>query len=248
MTLVKRDNNVSLFVEKQSNSPTYNAQINTFSEGDLNRLPLENFINQIFKKHYNVEIEKFYPQLLAIESADYNLNDASRIKAVAGVRCASEEKLFSEYYLAEDLEKELSTIYQKNISRQLIVEVGNLAPANIGQMRWLIAAITAYLYSAGYKYLVFTAVPSIYNSFKRMDMPVTIMTYANQNCLPEDIKQHWGPEYYAHNPVVIAGDIVAGFAVMKHNIYNKNKNKKIIPLFEKACALGQQRLLNGAAA
>ncbi len=246
MTTANSNNKISLFVDKQSNQAAYNAQINTFFEGDLKRLPLENFINKIFKNYYNVKIEKFYPQLLSIESPDINIHSEKRIKAVAGVRCASEENLFSEYYLNKDLEEELSAVYHKNISRQVIVEVGNLAPANIGQMRWLIAAITAYLYSAGYEYLVFTAVPSIYNSFKRMDMPVTIMTQAYQDCLPNDIKQHWGPEYYAHNPVVISGDIVKGFEVMKQNIYSKNK--KIIPLFEKACALGQQRLLSGEVA
>ena len=246
MSLNKTDNNISLFIDKQSNSSAYNARINTFSKENVNRLPLENFINKIFNKYYNVEIEKFYPQLIAIESPDNNINDESSIKAVAGVRCAAEESLFSEYYLTDNLETELNNIYHKSISRQAVVEVGNLAPENIGQMRWLIAAITAYLYSAGYEYLVFTAVPSIYNSFKRMDMPVTIMAEANLDCLPKDIKQHWGSEYYAHKPVVITGDIVKGFTIMKQNIYTKNQ--KIIPLFEKACHLGQQRLLDGEAA
>ena len=238
MILAKSDNNI--------NRPVYDAQINIFSQGESGRPHLESFISQIFRKHYNVDINNFYPQLLAIESLNHDVNDNNKIKAVAGVRCASEENLFSEYYLSDNLETELNTIYKKDISRQKIVEVGNLAPANIGQMRWLIASITAYLYSAGYEYLIFTAIPTIYNSFKRMDMPVTIMAQANQDCLPDEIKQHWGPEYYSYKPIVIAGDIVKGFEVMKKNIYTKNR--KMIPLFEKACCLGQQSLLDGAVA
>ena len=248
MTQLFNNNKIKFFSSKSSNKlPVYDAQINFFSEGESARRPLENFINQVFKKHYNVSIEQFYPDLLAIESVEaktqYSQKKYSQkntIKAVAGIRCASDENLFSEYYLAQSLESELSHIYHKDINRQKVVEVGNLAPANVGQMRWLIAAITAFLYSAGYEYLVFTAVPSIYNSFKHMDMPVRIMTEANPDKLPGDIKQHWGAEYYAHKPVVITGDIIRGFEVMKNNIYRKNT--KIIPLFEKACRLGEQFL------
>lgn len=246
MILSKCENTINLFSNNKTHRPVYDAQINIFSEGESGRRHLERFINRVFQKHYNVDIKYFYPQLLAIESLHHDINDDNRIKAVAGVRCACEQKLFSEYYLADNLETELYSIYQKNISRQKIVEVGNLAPANIGQMRWLIAAITAYLYSAGYEYLVFTAVSTIYNSFHRMDMPVTIMTQAKQDSLPDDIKQHWGAEYYSYKPVVIAGDIIKGFEVMQKNIYTKNQ--KIIPLFEKACHLGEQSLLDDAAA
>ena len=237
-------NNVKFLLNKSKSKNTqqvvYDAQINIFSEQHPAREPLEKFIKQVFQKHYNVELEHFYPKLLAIESLEHSQNNIHTIKAVAGVRCASEEYLFSEYYLSKSLETELQSIYHTTIDRRKVVEVGNLAPANVGQMRWLIAAITAYLFSAGYEYLVFTAVPSIYNSFQRMDMPVTIINEARPDCLPEDIRQHWGDEYYSHKPVVIAGDIVQGFKVMQQNIYQKNK--KIIPLFEKACRLGEQSL------
>lgn len=258
MNLVKSNNsanNVTSLINRRSTSNkadnVYNAQIRTLDYGESGRIRQENFINQVFKKHYNVEIEKFYPKLLSIESFNttdsaHNSGNKSTIKAIAGVRCAADEALFSEYYLAQNLEDELSSIYGTKMERQKIVEVGNLAPANVGQMRWLIASITAYLYSAGFEYIVFTAVPGVYNAFKRMGIPLTDITEAKQECLPGDLKQSWGEKYYVHKPMVLAGDIAQGFDIMKKNVYSSNT--KLIPLFEKACLLGQQSVLKGDAA
>lgn len=110
MSLVKSDNNVSLLTDKKTNKSVYNAQIKTLDYGESGRIRQENFINQVFKKYYNVEIKKFYPKLLCIESFTNGSGRQGTIKAVAGVRCASEEALFSEYYLSGDLEDELRAL------------------------------------------------------------------------------------------------------------------------------------------
>ena len=76
MNLVKSNNSAnnsaksvtSLTNRRSSNNKTdnvYNAQIRTLDYGESGRIRQENFINQVFKKHYNVEIEKFYPKLLS---------------------------------------------------------------------------------------------------------------------------------------------------------------------------------------
>ncbi|MDX2505628.1 MAG: thermostable hemolysin [Gammaproteobacteria bacterium] len=247
MTLAIQDNNIALLANYRSRQPSnsrqsaYAANFDYFEQGNPNRARLETFISDVFKKYYNAEIDQFYPTLLSIETDKdnhNNLNSEQSIKAVAGVRCAAEQMLFSEYYLPEKLETELQLQYGQSISRQVVVEVGNLAPATVGQMRWLIASITGFLYSAGFQYIVFTAVPGVYNAFKRMDMPLKVLTEAKQECLPEAIQHKWGPEYYQSKPVVLSGDIVEGFDIMKKSIYNSNK--KLIPLFENACQLGKQ--------
>ncbi len=214
----------------------FTSQINYFTPGESERARLENFIQSVYKKYYNTEINEFYPNLLAIESDD--ILQKRSIKAVAGIRSAELETLFSEYYLSDKLENELFQIYHKSITRKIIVEVGNLSPANIGQMRWLITAITAFLYSAGFKYIVFTGVPGISNAFKRMHIPIEIITEAKRNYLPIEIRKKWGPEYYINKPMVFSGDIVKGFEIIKNSIYNSNK--KLIPLFERACSLGKK--------
>ncbi len=228
--VIIQDNVVPFFAGNQLKKDT-SEQIQYLDSNSPHRAPLENLITHVFKKYYNTELEHFYPNLLSIES------DQS-IKAVAGVRCAADEPLFSEYYLANPLETELEMLYNRKISREYIVEVGNLAPTNVGQMRWLIASITAFLYSAGFQAIVFTAVPGVSNAFKRMNIPLQYITDAEHHKLPEDIQDKWDKQYYQAKPKVFSGDIVAGFNIMKENIYHSNQ--KLIPLFEKACHLGRQ--------
>ena len=246
MTTASKDKTVTLLANYKKNINTQASEIHYFEEDRPQRKRLEGFISEVFKKYYNAELDHFYPNLLSIEAEPEpeHSGDESIIKAVAGVRCAADESLFSEYYLQGELETELENLYDdgiySEISRDTVVEVGNLAPANVGQMRWLIASITAFLYSAGFKYIVFTAVPGVYNAFSRMDVPLKQITQASRDCLPEEQKDKWGPEYYDLKPMVMAGDIAQGFEIMKHNIYSANQ--KLIPLFEKACQLGRDDL------
>lgn len=234
-SVVTQDGNIALLSKHKEHAQTYAANIDFFEQGNPERGRLEGFISGIFKRFYQAEIHQFYPNLIAIESN-------KGINAVAGVRCAADESLFSEFYLKSSLESELANIYKHPISRQTVVEVGNLAPAHVGQMRWLIAAITGFLYSAGFQYIVFTAVPNVYNAFKRMDIKLETLTEAKKSCLPEDIRHNWGDEYYDLKPVVLSGDISEGYTILKKNIYSQNK--KLIPLFEKACELGRQFQFN----
>jgi hypothetical protein len=239
MTLATSKKAVTLLAEVKNNHQTYAAKIAYFEQGRDERSRLEGFINQVFKRYYNTKIEQFYPCLLSIESPNHQVSgQVSLIKAVAVVRCAAEETLFSEHYLDNPLKTELYQLYGKIISREYIVEIGNLAPANIGQMRWLIASITAFLQAAGFKYIIFTGVSGVYNAFQRMDIPLKFITKAKQNRLPLTLKNQWGDEYYQLQPKVMAGDIAQGFEIIKTNIYQSNK--KLIPLFEQAYQLGTQ--------
>lgn len=235
--------NVTLLSDHR-NQQIFSSQINYFEQGMPERGRLENFISGVYKKYYKTEIDQFYPNLLAIESHS-DANESS-IKAVAGIRSAEYEALFSEYYLPDSLEETLFNVYETPISRETVVEVGNLAPANIGQMRWLITSIAAFLYSAGFKYIVFTGVPGISNAFKRMDLPLEVLAEARRSCLPEAIKNKWGSEYYKNKPMVFSGDIEQIYNIVKNIIYSpEQKNqKKLIPLFEKACQLGFQAKKN----
>ncbi len=239
-TSAAQTDNITFLSEHKSerkNCQIYSSQINYFHQGMPQRSRLEAFIGKVYKKYYNTEIDHFYPNLLAIES---NNNQEHSIKAIAGIRSAEYESLFSEYYLSDDLENTLLNIYHHPISRNSIVEVGNLAPASVGQMRWLITSIAAFLYSTGFKYIVFTGVAGISNAFKRMNLPLEVLAEARRSCLPEDIKNKWGDEYYKCKPMVFSGDIEQIYNIVKEIIYTQKgcKSNRLIPLFEKACQLG----------
>jgi len=222
----------SLIIKKQTQQNKMSQMsMAVFNQQAPERAYLEHFINTVYQKYYQANITHFYPHLLSIEDPENN-----KIKAVAGLRCAQEETLFSEHYLPESLETTLKGIYQQDILRSQIVEVGNLAPANVGQMRWLIASITSFLHAAGYQYIVFTLVTGVINAFKKMGVPLQQICEAKHANLPAEAKKQWGHQYYNLNPMVLTGDINLVYHLLEDNIRQYNQN--LMPLFEKAYQLG----------
>ncbi len=162
------------------------------------RASTEAFVRRIFAQAYGARLDTFYPVLLCITRPD------GSYAAVAGVRRANEQVLFSEHYLNQPADKILG------VKRYGIVEVGNLAPASVGQARWLIGTLTAFLTGAGFSNVVFTAVPRLRNAFSRMGLPLTRLAEARSDSLPDDLAQDWG-SYYENNPAVYSGDLRLGF-------------------------------------
>ncbi len=161
------------------------------------RYSAEEFIQDVFFKAYAAQVMSFYPLLLSITRQDRSF------AAVAGVRPASVEELFLEHYLDKPVEEVLS------VPREKIVEIGNLAPADSGQARWLITTLSAFMISAGFTHVVFTAVPKLRNAFQRMGLPLSELVEATSDHLSEEERQHWG-NYYDEKPVVFVGDLRVG--------------------------------------
>jgi hypothetical protein len=161
------------------------------------RATAEAFVKAIFKDAYDARLTRFYPLLMSILWPD------NRYAAIAGVRPAGAEKLFSEHYLDAPIEELLGE------PREKIVEIGNLAPASAGQARWLICTLTAFLGGAGFTHVVFTAVPRLYNAFRRMGLPLQKQADARPESLPADQVREWG-SYYNSRPAVYSGDIRVG--------------------------------------
>ena len=184
----------------------------TLADDIAARAPLEFFIQQVFKQAYEAQISSFYPELISITRADQSF------AAVAGFRSAS-NTLFAEHYLEQPIESLLAQ-HDPAIERRGIVEVGNLAPASAGQARWLIAALTSFLYSAGFTWVIFTAVPTLHNAFSRMGMPLTTLAKADRHCLSSNLKDNWG-HYYDANPMVYAGKIQTGYDTLNQLISPK---------------------------
>ena len=161
------------------------------------RQAAESFVRDVFFKAYRARLETFYPLLIGINYP------GDGYAAVAGVRPAGAEALFSEHYLNEPVEKIL------NVDRKKIVEIGNLAPASAGQARWLICTLTEFLTGDGLSHVVVTAVPRLHNAFRRMGLPLTKLAEASPEQLPEHHAEEWG-SYYESKPAAYSGDIRVG--------------------------------------
>jgi hypothetical protein len=166
---------------------------------------LHSFIRADFQGAHGARVDHFYPSLLGFSSRQ-------GLRAVIGFRggCTDgrHQPLFAEQYLdapAEDLVRARTGL---GVARHALVEVGNLALDEPGHARWVIAASTAYLAAAGYRWVLFTATRPLANAFLRLGLRPVALAPADPARLP-DGGASWG-RYYEHGPVVYAGDILAG--------------------------------------
>jgi Thermostable hemolysin len=162
-------------------------------------------IATVYRKAYGANLTSFMPRLLRVAGS----NGAFRV--IVGMRSAAEQRLFLETYLDEPIEKAIAAKTGEAVERGCIVEIGNLAESRPGDARLGIIASTMYLYTLGYRRVVFTAVPQLLNAFKRLGIEPVEMVEARPERLPEDQRALWG-SYYDERPMVCFGDIARGYA------------------------------------
>lgn len=176
------------------------------NSGQKCRLAVENFICERFFEHYGAHIKHFMPCLLALVDA------AGVLRGAAGLRSAASGPLFLERYLERPIEQ---LIHEKQalrngrvVSRNEIVEVGNLGTLAPGSTRILIVALTDLLVAQGFRWISFTGTPMLINSFQRLGLSPLCVGQARPECLGEE-KAAWG-SYYETNPQVMVGEIMGG--------------------------------------
>jgi hypothetical protein len=171
---------------------------------DPKRKEVESFIHQVFAKNYKADIKHFMPVMLSLRS------HSGQLLAALGIRGAAQESLFLENYLDCSIEDRLYEISDTQVARNQIVEIGNLAAFSRGAARWLVIALTAYMYGRGFKWITFTALPALHNSFTRLGLEPIALASAEKICLPPEARDGWG-NYYDKKPVVYCGDISRGY-------------------------------------
>lgn len=162
-------------------------------------------IATVYRKAYGANLTSFMPRLLRVSGSD------GAFRAIVGIRSAAEQTLFLEAYLDEPIEQAIAARTGEAIRRECIVEIGNLAESRPGDARLGIIASTMYLYTLGYRWVVFTAVPQLLNAFKRLGIEPVEMVEARPQRLPEEQRALWG-SYYDERPMVCFGDIARGYA------------------------------------
>jgi len=161
------------------------------------------YIRETYARAYGANIDSFMPQIMRVASAN------GEYRAVMGFRLAGQERLFLENYLDEPVEDAISRYLGKPVKRSEIIEVGNLAEAEPGDARMALIGGTAYMWSLGCRWLVFTGVSRMRNSFRRLGLDIWELMAADEKMLPPEEAAKWGTYYDAH-PVVCFGDIKQG--------------------------------------
>ena len=166
------------------------------------RAETERFIGERFAAVHEAHITSFMTQLIVLTDAH------GIIKSAIGIRDARNTQLFLEHYLDVPVEKaigEYTDKYQQQVTRQQIVEVGNLASVDRNASRRLFEFLALHLIQSGYQWVVFTGCTSLRHVFKRMQLELISLGNADQLRLPQELGS-WG-RYYDNNPQVMAGQL-----------------------------------------
>lgn len=159
---------------------------------------VESFIQQTFLQRYAARISYFAPNLLLLEKG-------TRKIAAAGWRGADSGRLFLESYLDSPIEQTIRRLTGRDIPRERIVEVGNLASIKPGGSLNIIGTLALHLDGLGYEWVTFTATRELIGIFSRIGLPLLALRQADPACLRDQAGQ-WG-DYYDQEPVVVAGRI-----------------------------------------
>jgi len=170
------------------------------------RREVEQFIRHSFARNHGANIRHFLPRLLSLHREDASL------LAAFGIRPATTGRLFLETYLDQPIQTVLSQRLDQPITRQTIVEVGNLS-ARPGSTRLMIAALTALLYCEGFRWVAFTGTTQLHNSFLRLGLEPLTLCPAEKTRLPAEEQDGWG-NYYDQKPCVFGGDIAHGLQLL----------------------------------
>lgn len=164
------------------------------------RGPLEGFIAERFRRVYGARVAHFCAQLVGVRDPQ------GRWHAGAGYTPADSGRLYLENYLDTPIEAALEHAAGRQVPRQRVAEVGNLA-ADPGMGRALIPALGRHLYALGFRWVAFTGTRELANAFRRLRLEPLVLAPAAAARLP-DGGAAWGT-YYAHRPSVMGGPIAA---------------------------------------
>lgn len=196
------------------------------------RAQAERFIHGCFAAAYDADVRHFMPMLMSLRDPQ------AQLQGVLGFRPALAGGLFLEQYLDAAIERALSGSLGQVVARDSIMEVGNLATTLPGGARWLIAALTAYLKGAGYRWAVFTAVPALGNSFARLGIELVRLAPADKTRLTAAEQALWG-RYYDSGPIVVAANVQQSFdALCRYLGGTQDTAARMRPLWDHALAVG----------
>jgi len=151
----------------------------------------------------------------SLDYASWHVIHAAPDRPVAAlaVRGAADERLFLETYLDQPVEAAVSAAFGRDIARSAIVEIGCLAAAPTPAMLRL-WTLTADRLSDSHAVAVATLTLPLRRMFARVGLPFLELAAADPQSLHEEARRRWG-SYYEAQPMVCAGDIIAGRAALR---------------------------------
>jgi hypothetical protein len=165
--------------------------------GSTARDDLEAFVADAFKREHHADVRTFMPMLIGCRDA------RGKLGGVVGLRDGGVEPLFLERYLDRPVHELLAAATGRDVRRECIVEVGNLAGSKCRAAVRLISALPQMLLAQGFEWIVFTGTRVLRDLLAAFDAPLLELAAAAEACVAGGLDE-WGL-YYATDPRVCAG-------------------------------------------
>ncbi len=162
------------------------------------RSEIERYIASSFESSYGASLAEFLPLFLTLRCS-------GQLSASAGVSLGtSPQAFFLEQYLDAPVESELGRLCAEAISREQIVEIGNLVSTTLGASRLMFVILASILEQAGFEWMVFTATRPLLHSLRKLGFHTQVIAQAQSARIDKNSNADWG-SYYDNQPQVVAG-------------------------------------------
>ncbi len=186
-------------------APGHRFHLEHIAPGSPRRPGVEQFIARAFGERHGAEVRSFLPELLGL------CDKGNELCAAAGYRPAATWRLFLEQYLDQPVEEALASQLGSPVSRDGIVEIGNLAGGTCRAARQLVALLPRYLLERGHTWVVFTATDLVRRILGGAGAHLVELAPADPARLGAGAEA-WGA-YYRMDPRVMAGFIPEGLTL-----------------------------------
>lgn len=195
--------------------------------GAAERTAVEDYIRARFASVHQAQVNHFLPNIISLRCG-------GEYSAAVGLAPACGGKLFAEQYLGAPVEQCISETLGKTVTRDQIVEIGNLVSTWKGSSLLLFIVIGEVMERLGYQYVMFTGTREVKALLARLRYAPVVLADANPGALP-DGGASWG-SYYTHQPQVMFGDNAPPMESARKNPLYRTTVAAIHRPIEKICA------------
>lgn len=174
-------------------------RIELLSVQHKDREATESYIASRFEAVHQARIRHFLPFLISVKQAQQRV-------AAMGIQPGHSGPMFLEQYLSSPVEQQIAALEKQPVSRDQIVEIGNLVVSHKPAGFMLFLLIASALSRAGFKWMTFTATPVVEKMIQRLGYSPFHLAEASAECLG-DAAGEWGL-YYEKHPRVMVGNLV----------------------------------------
>lgn len=159
---------------------------------------VEERIRRAYREHFGACIRGFMARFACYAHE-------SGASGAIGMRCAAEERLFLERYLAQPIEETIRSVTGLPVSREAIAEVGQFAVDDSRIAADMFRDLVPFLVDQGFDWVCFTGTAKVRAILRRLGfhgLPVAL----GDPVAAKDSGDDWG-SYYENAPVVIVGKL-----------------------------------------